>query len=186
MDVKVKVDGLKELERALRNLPDNVAKNGLRSSVRAGAKVIVDEAKVRAPVYSGKVGKNHPPAGTLRRSIIMKHIREASGRERQTFFVTVRSGKKYRKQGKKGNLSQDAFYWKFIEFGYYAGGSKKGMTYRGARKARREGSLEGARFIPAKPFIRPAFEARKTDALNAIKNQLSQRIEEESKKLSWR
>ena len=181
--MNIQIKGLKELDNALKQLPEKVAKNGLRGAVRAGSKVIVDEAKQNAPKYSGKVGKNHPPPGTLKRSIIMKHIREASGAERQTFYVTVRSGKKYRRQGKKGNLSQDAFYWKFVEFGYYAGGSKKNMTYRGARKARREGTLKGARYIPPQPFMRPAFENKKMQAVQAIKDQLAKRVEMEATKL---
>ena len=42
----VKIEGLAELAKALRELPDRVAKNGLRVSVYAGAKVIRDEARI--------------------------------------------------------------------------------------------------------------------------------------------
>jgi len=103
----VKIDGLAELGKALRELPDRVARNGLRVSVYAGAKVVRDEARGRAPKAQQSLGPNQPPPGTLKRSVIMKHIPELSSLTRQTFFVTVRLGKKYRKQGKKGNLSQD-------------------------------------------------------------------------------
>ena len=111
---RFKVEGLAELAKALRELPDRVAKNGLRVSVYAGAKVIRDEARMRAPKAAEVLGPNQPPPGTLKRSVIMKQIPELSSLTRQTFFVTVRHGKKYRKQGKKGNLSQDAWYWKFL------------------------------------------------------------------------
>ena len=151
----VKIDGLRELAAALRALPDKLAKNGLRAGVYAGAKVIQDEAKLRAPVYTGPVEQGHPPPGTLKRAIIMKQIREESGQRHQVFFVTVRSGKKYQKQGKKGNLSQDAFYWRWVEFG-----STK---------------------MAARPFLRPAFEAKKEAAVEAIKNKLAERVEEAAK-----
>lgn len=153
-----KVEGLAELARALRELPEKVAKNGLRVSVYAGAKVVRDEARIRAPRAAQSLGANQPPPGTLRRSVIMKQIPELSSLTRQTFFVTVRHGKKYRKQGKKGNLSQDAWYWKFLEFG--------------TSKMR------------ARPFLRPALEAKRREAVQAMKDKLSERVELEAKALS--
>ena len=51
-----------------------------------------------------------------------------------------------------GNLSQDAWYWRFVEFG----------TVK----------------MPARPFLRPAFEGKKREAVQAIKTRLSERIEQ--------
>jgi HK97 gp10 family phage protein len=153
-----KIEGLAELGKALRELPERVARNGLRVSVYAGAKVVRDEARARAPKAAQSLGPNQPPPGTLKRSVIMKHIPELSSLTRQTFFVTVRHGKKYRKQGKKGNLSQDAWYWRFVEFG--------------TQKMR------------AQPFLRPALEAKRREAGQAMKDRLSERIEMEANKLS--
>ena len=146
----VHIEGLKELDRALQQLPERLARNGLRASVYAGAKVVRDEAKFRAPKAAKSLGPNQPPSGTLKRSVIMKQIRELSGQDRQTFFVTVRHGKKYRKQGKKGNHSQDAWYWRFIEF--------------------------GTRKMAAHPFLRPALEAKRVEAAMAMKKRLQERI----------
>ena len=153
----VQVQGLDQLAKALRELPQRVARNGLRAAVYAGAKVIRDEAKLQAPVATGDLGPNQPPPGTLKRSVIMKQIPELSGAQKQTFFVTVRHGKKYRKQGKKGNLSQDAWYWRFVEFG----------TIK----------------MSARPFLRPAFDIKKHEAVTAIKTRLAQRIEQAAQEL---
>ena len=153
----VQVQGLDQLAKALRELPQRVARNGLRAAVYAGAKVIRDEAKLHAPVATGNLGANQPPPGTLKRSVIMKQIPELSGAQKQTFFVTVRHGKKYRKQGKKGNLSQDAWYWRFVEFG----------TVK----------------MSARPFLRPAFDMKKHEAVTAIKTRLAQRIEQAAQEL---
>lgn len=147
----IHVQGLDQLARALRGLPTRVARNSLRGAVYAGAKLIRDEARLKAPVASEAQAKQEPP-GTLRRSVIMKQIPQLSNNERQTFFVTVRHGKKYRNQGKRGGLSQDAWYWRFVEFG----------TVK----------------MAARPFLRPAFESKKHQALAAIKNRLSERIEQ--------
>ena len=153
----VQVQGLDQLAKALRELPQRVASNGLRAAVYAGAKVIRDEAKLQAPVATSDLGANQPPPGTLKRSVIMKQIPELSGAQKQTFFVTVRHGKKYRKQGKKGNLSQDAWYWRFVEFG----------TIK----------------MSARPFLRPAFDMKKHEAVTAIKTRLAQRIEQAAQEL---
>ena len=153
----VQVQGLDQLAKALRELPQRVARNGLRAAVYAGAKVIRDEAKLQAPVATGDLGADQPPRGTLKRSVIMKQIPELSGAQKQTFFVTVRHGKKYRKQGKKGNLSQDAWYWRFVEFG----------TVK----------------MSARPFLRPAFDMKKHEAVTAIKTRLAQRIEQAAQEL---
>ena len=75
----VQVEGLDALAKALKELPDRVAKNGLRAAVYAGAKVIRDEAKLQAPVATDDLGPNQPPPGTLKRSVIMKQIPELSG-----------------------------------------------------------------------------------------------------------
>lgn len=156
--LEVDIKGIAELQLLLLNLPKRVARNGLRAAVYAAAKVISDEAKLRAPVYKGKVAAGHPPPGTLKRSIITKQIPEKSNDFRQTFYVTVRKGKKYQKQGKKGNLSQDAYYAKWVEYEYGKHGS------------------------PAHPFLRPAFDIKARDAADAMKNRLAQRIEEEFRK----
>lgn len=148
---EVRIEGLEELARALKELPKRLARNGLRASVYAGAKVIRDEARLKAPVATKALGPNQQPPGTLKRAIIMKQIPEKSDAQKQVFHVAVRRGKQYRKQGKKGTLSQDAYYAHFVEFG----------TVK----------------MSARPFMRPAFEGRKNDAVEAIRTRLAERVE---------
>ena len=149
------VTGLKELQKALSELPKNIAKNVLRGAVNAGASVIRKEVSVRAPVYTGPVSKGHPPPGTLKRAIYQKQIRERSTAQKQTFFVGVRQGKSAKKT-KKGMV--DAFYARFVEFGT-------------AKQV-------------AKPFMRPAFESKKVASVDAIKEYLTKRIPDEVDKLA--
>lgn len=70
----VRIEGLAQLDRALRELPQRIANRGLRASVYAGAKVIRDEARSRAPKAAQSLGPKQPPPGTLKRSVIMKHM----------------------------------------------------------------------------------------------------------------
>jgi HK97 gp10 family phage protein len=151
------VKGLSQLSAALKELPLRLARNALRQSVAKGALVIRDEAKVRAPVSSGPVKPGDPLPGTLRRAIVIKHDAERSNAFSQTYVVAVRQGKRYRRRGKKGNRSQDAYYWRWVEFG----------TVK----------------MSARPFLRPAFEAKKQAALAAIIEYLAQRLPEEAANL---
>lgn len=154
------IKGLSELSAALKELPNRIARNALRRSVARGAVVIRDEAKTRAPVSTTPPAPGDPLPGTLKRSIVIKHDKDRSILTSQTYVVAVRHGKKYRNQGKRGNLSQDAWYWRFLEF--------------------------GTRKMAARPFLRPALESRRREAVDAIKQRLSERIEIEAKALNGR
>jgi len=154
----IKIEGLDAFSKALRALPQNIAKNVLRGAVNAGATVIRQEAVRRAPEYHGEVSKGHPPPGTLKKAIYQKQIRELSDITRQTFFVGVRHGASAGKKGSTGRETRDAFYWRFVEFG----------TVK----------------MPAQPFMRPAFEAKKVEAMERIKQYLADRIPNEVAKLN--
>lgn len=151
----VEVKGLKELNEALRQLPERVARNTLRGATAAGAAVIRKEARLRAPIYTGDLSDKHPPAGTLRKSVYQKQIRELSSLVKQTFYVGVRTGKRLKD---KTGRTLDAYYWRFVEFG----------TVK----------------MSARPFLRPAFEAKKLEAIEAIKAYLAARIPKEAEKLN--
>lgn len=148
-----RITGLKELTEALKELPKGIAKNVLRGGVGAGAAVLRKEIKQRAPVYTGQVAQGHPPPGTLKRAVYQRQIRELSNAIQQTFFVGVRTGKKV---DRKGN-TLDAYYVRWVEYG-----STK-MT--------------------ARPFIRPAFDAKKAEAITAVRDYMAERIPREVEKL---
>lgn len=154
----VKVTGLKELEKALMELPKEVAQRPLRAAVNAGAKVVMDEAKNRAP---------QGETGNLRKAIYRTRTRRGSGTGKETYVVGVRKGKmKYadtannrrlKRVGKTYQTRGLAYYWRFLEFGT----SK----------------------LSARPFLRPAFEAKKDAAVDAIKAKLAEAIEKTAAKL---
>lgn len=95
--------------------------------------------------------------GTLQRN-----IRARPGRpdgHNATVIVGVRklTGRQVARLKAKGKAADDPFYWRFLEFG----------TAR----------------MPARPFLRPAFEAKKLSAADTIKKALRVRIEKEAAKL---
>jgi HK97 gp10 family phage protein len=156
------VQGMAQLSAMLKGLPDKLAKKHLRAAVGAGAALVRNDAKARAPVSSGGKPKGASPSGTLKKSIIMKSIPEKSRGEQQTFYVVARRGKKLqkvsrRRKGGTVTVNLDAYYWRFIEF--------------------------GTKFITAHPFMRPAFEAQKNAAVEAIAARLKSGLEQSVQEL---
>lgn len=154
----MKLTGFAELAAALRELPERVARNGLRAAVNAGASVIKKQVIDSAPKLTG----------ALKANTFQKQIREKSGPMTQTFYVGVRNGlakyannKANKQAGRAGKIYKNAgstFYWRFNEFGT----SKQ----------------------PARPFIRPAFEAQKENAVTAIGAKLDERIQKHARDLA--
>lgn len=86
MEFESTVSGLAEIEKLLKALPDKPAKSALQSGLRAGGKVIQQEAIDRAPVlkgdprvvnYRGK--KRIIVPGLLKKSIIVRANQKGPG-----------------------------------------------------------------------------------------------------------
>ncbi|HEY0062996.1 MAG TPA: HK97-gp10 family putative phage morphogenesis protein [Telluria sp.] len=153
------------LQQAFREATESIAasvdESALRAAGWAGAEVFLEEARRNAA--------RNVKTGTLYRNIIVKRLEEESdSAKRQAYIVTVRTGK----FGKDG----DAFYWRFVEGGhrFVRRNTKKGKA--ASLKMRRKASeLEyGTASAPAYPFMRPAYESKKDDALDAMRAQLAQ------------
>lgn len=93
--MKLTIVGLNELERELKLLSKAESNQVKRKATRAGARVIRDEIRKRAPENTGVLKRNVVVAG-------------AKG--------TTDSGIMVRSKGKKGS-KQNAFYWRFLELG---------------------------------------------------------------------
>lgn len=187
MASNVVIDGWAELDTKLLGLSDKIAKQALKQSVSAGAKFMQKAVKDKAPELNGFTWGEHQPPGTLKRSIITVFCPELSNDYEATYKVAVKMGKKYRNKGKKGNLSQDAFYAEWVERGHYYvppnpnftisdRGIRHGSNWEAHRTSER--SLSNARFVPAHPFMRPAWDVEKDQALEVIRQQLETKIEE--------
>lgn len=156
----VEVRGLKELADALRALPKELAsKNGgpLAVALRKAANVIKNEAKARAPVATGLLKKN----------IIVRRDRKLPPDVNEMFELRVKAVKKkyannkrnrrMRRDGNAYDVDGSAFYWRFLEFG-----TKK---------------------MRARPFMRPAFEAKKEAALQTFTTELAKAIDKANHKV---
>nr|DAH83227.1 MAG TPA: tail component [Caudoviricetes sp.] len=149
----ISLQGFDDLEQTLLSLNAKVGSDALRSAANAGATIIKDEVVIRAPEKSG----------ILKEAIYQKHIPEQSTDRRQVYFVSWRKGKK---------STTDAFYGDWVERGHwYVPPRPKGVTYKAHRAANR------AIFVPAHPFLRPSFEAKKDVAIDAMRSKLAENVQ---------
>lgn len=157
--IKAEIKGLRELDERLKQLPVEIGRKVLTSAVRSGAYVIRREAIARAPV-----GKDdpHPRYGRLSQNIRTAAVAERSA----SATVLVHTGR--------------AFWARFVEFG------------TGVRRVRRKRVMsDGTTFyglevapMPARPFMRPAFDAKSRTAVDAIAKALARGIDRAVAKLA--
>ncbi|CAG9262219.1 HK97-gp10 family putative phage morphogenesis protein [Paraburkholderia caribensis] len=162
MSQQYAVDNLDALTQTLTTLDSAVSESLLRQAAVAGARLILEEAKCRAPVgnHSGvRKGNEHYP-GFLRDHLIIAYDNDVSVPGRLASYIVT--------------WSKDAFYGRFIELG------KKNAVRLSARTlARAIHDMEfGSSATPAQPFLRPAFEARKADAASVSMQIIDQKLRE--------
>jgi HK97 gp10 family phage protein len=159
--IETNIQGLAEIDRILKELPENIARRELAGALRAGAATIQKEAKLRAPDSN----KQHSKYGDLRNNIRVRRIRASNSVG--ALAVAVTTGR--------------AFWAKFVEFGRAAVKIKKkkvltgdGITFYGTEVAA----------APARPFMRPAFDAAGPRAIEAIAKRLKAGVLRQAKRFS--
>lgn len=155
--VTMQIEGLRELDNALAALPVEIKRAPIiYRALHDGARLIVAEAKRLAPVLKDLSNKYRQP-GAIRAGIT-----QAASRT-QDFEVDVRvrnRGYIFAQGSKSSALSGNPNYWWLVEFGT----SK----------------------MAAIPFLRPAFEAMKGQAAEAIRESLRKGIAFVTAKLGWK
>lgn len=96
--------------------------------------------------------------GETRKDIQVKRERDTRGDASAKYSVFVRSGKKSRLSGRARNVDKDSFHWKFLEFG-----TSKMRPF---------------------PFMRPAFESKKEQAVKVIGEKLDEGIQKAARELA--
>ena len=151
----VELLGVKELTDKLKKL-DGLSKKTAAKMVAAAGGVIRKEAKSIAQ------SKGLRKTGSLIKNIAIKRERNVPANTVQ-YNVGVRHGREFGKRknvvkylavGRKGRIvtkyKDDPFYWRFLEF--------------------------GTKNITAKPFIAPALERRRADAIKAMEAAFDKEI----------
>jgi len=159
---KIEVSGLAELRQTLlKSLPEALQGKASQAALTKAARPIIAAAQAKAPTRKarGFVGPVRPGGtkGRLRASIYSYRSPESTKTQESRFI------------GVKGR----AFYWRFIEFGRASITRAKGSL----------GSVVKGFFgktvtaVPAKPFLRPAFEENVNKAIDIYQKALLPAIE---------
>lgn len=171
IDAAFHVDGLKELQAALAELPKTAQGAALADAVRAGGNVIRDEARQRAPKHAGPYEgkkKSQQRPGTLKRGIVTRMKRNlAEGWA--TASITV---------------SKKAWYGRLVEMGHRIVGRLPKGAKGGVRKRARLAQHALGRHVPPHPFLRPAIDVKAQEAVNALRDALVPAIVKQWAKLA--
>jgi HK97 gp10 family phage protein len=157
------VVGFDELIAELRSLPAKMQERIMKGAVGTGANIIKRAAVANAALMA--------ETGTLAQAIYTARMVSQCTPTEEVWIVSVRAGKKFQSVGKKA-VNKDAFYAPWVEFGHYARVSK--AMDKSARKAGR--ALGVAKWVPAHPFMRPAFEATREQAVQAMHQYVYDRV----------
>lgn len=184
--VSFKLEGLDQLMLSLRNVPNNLRKKALTKALRAAGKVILDEARARAPVL--KTATPYRRAGTVKKAIKIRVSKMDKRQGNVGVFINVKPltkaqiGKHKASSAKAGGKASgsanpnDPYYWRWLEFGHKivprsSGQQGGGITHytqrlrNGKIKNRTANwsasSITGRRrlatgSVAARPFLRPA------------------------------
>lgn len=160
----VVVKGLAELQKVLESLPAKIEMNVMRGAIRAGAKVIKDEAKRLCPVGSGQLPAGETP-GALQDSI---HV---SARNRQgvvTASIKAGGGRVYYAHMVEYGTARHFIKPKNRKSLFIAGVFKEVIDHPGAKKH---------------PFMRPALDGKAQEAVETAAQYVRDRLPTEVDKL---
>lgn len=161
MDIKFSVDGLADIERKLKQLPERVGRNATRRALRKGANVIRDAARANAK----RVDDPYTKYNQIWKNIVVKGGGRRREKEQGGPFMRVgvlggaRDMRAYGEHFGAGreNPGGDTWYWRLVEF--------------------------GTSETRAKPFMRPAMEAKAQAAYDATAADMTKQLDKEISKL---
>lgn len=142
LGAKLRGSSVLELRANLKELAKKVERQAMREELTKASTVMVNEAKVRAPV--DKVANG----GDLRKA--MKR-RVTTSKDKKTVIVVIGPDRKARGKDRRGNVSRPTNYAHLQEF--------------------------GTSTQSAKPFMRPAFDAKKGEVLTKFADGMEPAIQ---------
>lgn len=168
-------DFKKQLEAFGLDMQRKVFRSGVAAAATVFRKIVVQLAPVLRTPHSKRT------RGLLKKAIYVKRARDSkNGLEH--YFVGVRQGKRAQ-QRKGGNV--DAFYWRVVETGHLV--RRRGQRLRGGRRSvalqRARLNASGAPRVRPYPYLAPAFQRGKDQALQAFNTRVQARINKENAKL---
>jgi HK97 gp10 family phage protein len=187
---QVTVRGMEQLRAKFQEIPRALRRRLLRTWLAAGARLVRDEAKRRAPVLASGNASPYRKPGTVRDAIRVRTSKAARAAGNVGVFVNVkpaegakfRGGVMVRAKQAGAKSPTDPFYWRWLEFGRSARageparlrvGRNKTLNVKGVRSRR---ALTKVGAIAPKGFLR-AGAARLGEALRVFEGKASAWLE---------
>jgi HK97 gp10 family phage protein len=172
--------GIGDMQRKFAMLAKDMETRVARAMVVSGGRLIRDQAKANIKANGSY------RTGDMYKNVVVKREKRAQ-KGTAEYHIGVRHGKNLTRKQKAGPLKvgargrvvlrDDPWYWFLVEYT----GARPHSLSRGsylARKGRKRSKQKGRPhpgFKP-KPFLRPAFEARKEDAIKAMEARLDKEL----------
>jgi HK97 gp10 family phage protein len=154
--IEMKLSGAKELEAALHELPNSIAKNVLTRAMKEAAQPIADDAASRVAVGIGK----------------------HKGRLKRRIAVSSKLSKRQRRQSPKSKNEAT------IYVGVATVTEAITEEYGTGPRYEKRGKYDGQ--VPASPFLRPAWEGGKVSYISTLGASLWKKIDAAAKRLARR
>lgn len=85
----IRIEGLDEVKRALRELPKKLERNVVRGGLRAAAKIVADEAKRRVPVRRGFLQKSIRISSRVKNGLVTVSVKAGGKGARHAHLVEL-------------------------------------------------------------------------------------------------
>jgi HK97 gp10 family phage protein len=151
----IRLEGYDQLMDMLDTLPSKVSKKEIIKGLRKASTPIIRDARSRIKGYSK----------TLAASISVNYVSKVSG------LIMVGPRRKFHRVEGERQLKHDPWFAHFVEFGT-----------SGVGKFKNKGRARYRADQPARPFMRPAYDAKKDEALGRFADHLRPIITEHMRK----
>ena len=169
--MNAKVKGLKELAHMMQQLPEKMEKNVMRGALRAGAKVLEAETLNNVPVDQGALKKSIKIRTSNKRGEIVASVRATDFKARWIEYGTAAHWIKVDEKAAPTRMTRrglKAVSVSTLNEMAAKGSLKIGETFAGASVLH-----PGAK---AQPYMRPALDAKSTEAVIAAGNYIKNRL----------
>lgn len=173
MEVEFKIDGLDQIEKALKKLGAEVGAKELRGALRDAALPALEEMQLKAPVF------DEPTRDVYLKKVSSRFKGEIGQSKNGSNKITVASGGLKDSIKRRGSINKKGIKTRKFDKDTTALVSvgTKGIFYAHLIEF-------GTQHIKAQPFIRPAAEKTTPEAIKIFNARIQKRIQNATKRLA--
>ncbi|OFJ49598.1 hypothetical protein BA896_012705 [Janthinobacterium lividum] len=163
----LKITGMDQLRARMAGLQPKLLNGAIRAGVRQGANIIKAQARAN---FDGAVGPGEL-SGALKASIRVTPRRGTPTRIRMSIVAGTLTKSQTKKFG-----AESAYYSLWVERGHI--NRKLGEALRGSRAAAKAARAESTSNTPARPYLKPALDAKAQPAIDMLVSTIISKLPE--------